>query len=953
MRTHKWFVITVVVVSCQFASAGYAASPWQNPTLPGDVNGDGRVTPFDALAITNALNNVGSHALTASDTVPPYVDVNGDGNLSPMDMLVLTNCLNNSDCPKSGGGGGTPSGGGGTSSDGPTPRQAEGEAQGAPPPVLITPTLTPTPTPTPPPDACTQTTFNCEQSGLCPANPNDPALAWASNYELIRFCLDRGCCPTPTPTPQPQFCCWNREGAYCTSSPQYGPFPPGYGCSSEPVDRCSDCRAPETPTPTPTPAKIYCCWTPRYTTCVDQLIYGPWPLGYGCSSEPLNSCGDCRPPETPTPTPTPQPQFCCWNPQGAYCTSSPVYGPSAPGYGCDTQPVADCSACQKKITPTPTPTPTPVIQRSQSCIWVAGWAQCSGNLLMDRSGNVYGCAAQKDSYPADWYLQAEASKYTYQELQAIPNCFGQHWTNCDRTLQESPFLAQYKQSGAVKFWSGCRGPDYVGVGPVDLANFLGVPDHAANSPWEAYRQKILTGTSANPETDQTAVRNYLQQKGYSYTDFINDTLPPSIESDMANELHVGYRCFSGDASLTKTPECYLPAPLSGSWFMDANCHVVESGPDTKLCGFAGVSWSPISLLWEEAPLTEGMTIVPFSLTPQVPDAYTLWKASGKAPLLVYDPRKTGQVTSARQLFGHFAFGGKTDKLSGDFMAGALREPWDNGYDALELLDADRNGTISGKELDALSLWFDRNRDGRVQPGEMVTVKKAGVTALYYKAETRDPATGDLFVARGYERRVGGTTVTGRSVDWYSPTFKSKQEALQALSALFKRPAEQDAAAGATSFNAPQEPLRFAPHRSMDHARDISGYWLWWTNDKDTQKKPNVFAFEQGPGGELHGFNVVETDLAPNPERLRSAMLILPAAGALSAQPDGTLQLTMEMRDGASGGIAKSTATLSADGGMLRGKTTQTYLQGASDKAPQSVTVDYEWTARKMAEPSGK
>ena len=38
--------------------------------------------------------------------------------------------------------------------------------------------------------------------------------------------------------------------------------------------------------------------------------------------------------------------------------------------------------------------------------------------------------------------------------------------------------------------------------------------------------------------------------------------------------------------------------------------------------------------------------------------------------------------------------------------------------SLALLDTNHDGKLSGKELDALALWFDKNRDGVSQPGEV-------------------------------------------------------------------------------------------------------------------------------------------------------------------------------------------------------------------------------------------
>ncbi|MFM7072114.1 MAG: dockerin type I domain-containing protein, partial [Planctomycetota bacterium] len=61
------------------------------PGLRSDVDGDGLVTPRDALLVINALNR-GGGAGNATDVFP---DVNHDGILTPLDALLVINDLNN------------------------------------------------------------------------------------------------------------------------------------------------------------------------------------------------------------------------------------------------------------------------------------------------------------------------------------------------------------------------------------------------------------------------------------------------------------------------------------------------------------------------------------------------------------------------------------------------------------------------------------------------------------------------------------------------------------------------------------------------------------------------------------------------------------------------------------------------------------------------------------------
>ena len=97
----------VVTVFVPVTSAGSLAAnipvelharPWQNPSLRNDVNGDGMVSPIDALITINALNAEGARTLplVPVQQQPPgrFVDTNGDHMLSPIDALLIINQLN-------------------------------------------------------------------------------------------------------------------------------------------------------------------------------------------------------------------------------------------------------------------------------------------------------------------------------------------------------------------------------------------------------------------------------------------------------------------------------------------------------------------------------------------------------------------------------------------------------------------------------------------------------------------------------------------------------------------------------------------------------------------------------------------------------------------------------------------------------------------------------------------
>ena len=68
---------------------------WHNENLSEDVNGDGSVTPFDALMLINELNRAGAYQLPLSKPgESPFYDVNKDGWITPSDAIQIINVLN-------------------------------------------------------------------------------------------------------------------------------------------------------------------------------------------------------------------------------------------------------------------------------------------------------------------------------------------------------------------------------------------------------------------------------------------------------------------------------------------------------------------------------------------------------------------------------------------------------------------------------------------------------------------------------------------------------------------------------------------------------------------------------------------------------------------------------------------------------------------------------------------
>ena len=70
-----------------YRSGCSSTAVYQNPKNHYDVNDDGFISPADALAVINALNN-------GERQVGFFYDVSGDRRLSPVDALYIINKLN-------------------------------------------------------------------------------------------------------------------------------------------------------------------------------------------------------------------------------------------------------------------------------------------------------------------------------------------------------------------------------------------------------------------------------------------------------------------------------------------------------------------------------------------------------------------------------------------------------------------------------------------------------------------------------------------------------------------------------------------------------------------------------------------------------------------------------------------------------------------------------------------
>lgn len=113
----------------------------------------------------------------------------------------------------------------------------------------------------------------------------------------------------------------------------------------------------------------------------------------------------------------------------------------------------------------------------------------------------------------------------------------------------------------------------------------------------------------------------------------------------------------------------------------------------------------------------------------------------EAAWLVFDPKKSGQVSSAIQMLG-----------SRSFLLFCQ-----NGYEALSLLDDNHDGMITGRELEGLSLWRDLNSNGISDADEVIPVVDYGIQAISTRGQQH--GSGIPFCPSGVTFKDGTTRPT--------------------------------------------------------------------------------------------------------------------------------------------------------------------------------------------------
>lgn len=355
-------------------------------------------------------------------------------------------------------------------------------------------------------------------------------------------------------------------------------------------------------------------------------------------------------------------------------------------------------------------------------------------------------------------------------------------------------------------------------------------------------------------------------------------------------------------------------------------------------GMAFMMQSPISLILDDTwDIDSDVRMTQFPLDPNRKGEWFLWKASAKAPLLVYDPEHTGSITSATQLFGNWTFGGKRVAMANPSEVKGS-STWEHGYEALGSLDVDGNGEVSGEELQPLGLWADANQNGVSEPGEVTPIRARGITKLFYNVKSGSNGVADIHLAKGFERVVDGVTREGRSVDWMSPRSSSPYGLMGKVNLLGDD--EFDIASEVrTVLN--EQPSQGDSNSvgAYSNGRRLYGAWEWKLDGDTGNAAFGTMIFVPTKEGKVRGINMaVVAPPAENPWPDVAGFMQVASFG-IDVKSDGSAEFVSVAPGGS---FLRNTIKASGDPNRLVGTTkASTKVDG------KEVTVSYKWTAKKV------
>ena len=256
---------------------------------------------------------------------------------------------------------------------------------------------------------------------------------------------------------------------------------------------------------------------------------------------------------------------------------------------------------------------------------------------------------------------------------------------------------------------------------------------------------------------------------------------------------------------------------------------------------------------------------------------------------------------------------------------------------------ERDGELSGDELNFLALWFDANMNGVSEVGEVIPLGELGVTRVFfnpnqvgatrivYNPDKNDSVPHDIIASRGFEQTVNGNKVIGASLDWFSPGFDSQSEALSAL-----QKAGSTALAPNISFTRPRK----------GEAVGLSGAWLWKLDGDERRLAPKgALTFESDSTGHFIGHSLLSSPLRRNKSKATDLILSAVIQGETTLQRDGSQVATFDVT-APDGTVTKNVAKLAKNGRRMSG--TSSVVVHATKNRAQLTTLTYTWTATKVS-----
>ena len=377
-------------------------------------------------------------------------------------------------------------------------------------------------------------------------------------------------------------------------------------------------------------------------------------------------------------------------------------------------------------------------------------------------------------------------------------------------------------------------------------------------------------------------------------------------------------------------------------FIDSQCNFISQEQAGEMCGELNVNWmyTPISLIFDDSvDLNREIKLTQFPLEIGQKDKWYTWKASDKAPLLVYDPEGKGKIESAKNLFGQWAFGGKQNIKNYKISLKSERlnpEPWKDGFEALASLDINNDKKLTENELKDIYLWFDTNSNGISEDGEVRTLENVGVLSISVTYDKVDKVTGDKIALSGYERKIGERIFTGKSVDWYAKSYNSEADAVNESFAF-----SEEINSDKFKVKISQTEYTYTPAK-FNQKTNISGGWIWKVEKKKgaPDLPGGLLTFNDSALG-ITGKSVIQVPLKRKDRKASGVLKMLPLIGEKELNNSEPIIKFKVISD--NGTETKSEAKLSADGKTLNGKTFAKIK--VSDQA-DPIDISYTWVAER-------